>query len=493
MKRIWPIRLIQFSPLMILALILAVWFMTPPDMRTLAFEYASMRATPEMETAGVDFTFDLELEAVRRLQGASDKTIHITPGNSADGQLQTMATGVTGRVMSEAWRLYDTSGDIKPNAIAANSAIFETLRAYEERTHSRVAVFVLPPQDKPRVALQAIESTEVLTPAERRELENEGTLESLRRLTRGDKVQRLPVDIERLTSGSGDQHGDRVVYYTAKSIGGRIYEVYAVFPKPEEGTGDLPELPDSRSVNARANRRALDRLVRRWGGAAFVVGPTDDALVPLRVPEALDASNIAHGAQSIHRRLGPDGSNGVVKLAGEYTGSLDGAKWMGVALGVSPGYDAPGEKKGTVVARQPLVFVAAYDSSPDVPLAWEQIGKTPWHIVQVWMSARIFWIAGFLGVAFLASLIASPVAFAYERRQTAELELARERERVRRQARERVINRLTELSERVDRAAATASTGTRTEVQAVADDIDSTVNELRAILSGLSDEEGHRG
>ena len=395
--------------------------------------------------------------------------------------------------MSEAWRLYDTSGDIKPNAIAANSAIFETLRAYEERTHSRVAVFVLPPQDKPRVALQAIESTEVLTPAERRELENEGTLESLRRLTRGDKVQRLPVDIERLTSGSGDQHGDRVVYYTAKSIGGRIYEVYAVFPKPEEGTGDLPELPDSRSVNARANRRALDRLVRRWGGAAFVVGPTDDALVPLRVPEALDASNIAHGAQSIHRRLGArrlqrrrEAGRGVHGVArrGE-------AAWC--RLGVSAWLRCPGREEGDRGGTTATCLRRRLRLEPDVPLAWEQIGKTPWHIVQVWMSARIFWIAGFLGVAFLASLIASPVAFAYERRQTAELELARERERVRRQARERVINRLTELSERVDRAAATASTGTRTEVQAVADDIDSTVNELRAILSGLSDEEGHRG
>jgi hypothetical protein len=105
---------------------------------------------------------------------------------------------------------------------------------------------------------------------------------------------------------------------------------------------------------------------------------------------------------------------------------------------------------------------------------------------------RLAFIFGALGLCFLASLVAAPLAFVREKTLTADFELERERERVRVEARERVIGRLTALSERIDIAATTASGDTSDQIALAARDIDSTVAQLKDILGDLAAEQGGR-
>ena len=111
-------------------------------------------------------------------------------------------------------------------------------------------------------------------------------------------------------------------------------------------------------------------------------------------------------------------------------------------------------------------------------------------MVQVWIAVNLGAILGALAVCFAASLVAAPLAFARERGLTAEFEFERERTRVRREARERVLGRLTELSQRIE-AAPTGGPDPATDLMALAArDIDATVGELKEILGDLTDREG---
>jgi hypothetical protein len=483
-KRIWPIRLIEFSPLIVLALILAVWFGVPASLRTLAIESALSRALPEVKAMGYDtVAVDLEYEALQRLESEEQTNTVYTDDQSASGRLRAAADSFTARAMQRADDLYDAAGHLKPYALPESNPAFEGLRRYEDESGARVAVFVMPPDPSPPVAVRAIESTAVLTTEELRELETSGTLESLRRTQRGPRTTAYPVDVEGLNGGTGSPYGKRDIFYSPKLIGGHVYEVYTVYPKRGEGLlGETLELPDPSDVTAPANVRAVKRAARRGGGAAFIIGPTDGPLVPLRIPRSLSEDKVLAALEDRADR--PFGSvwEGIAGLTAKTSTELGGAKWVGTALSSRP----VGKPSGDDV-RQPLAFVALFDSSPEVPLAWERFGKTPRRLLQVWLSAHMLFVAGALAVAFLASLVASPLAFIYERRQTEELELERERERVRRQARDRVIARLTDLSERVDAVAAAGSAGPGSDVQKVAGDIDATVSELRAILGELSE------
>ncbi|PKQ15623.1 MAG: hypothetical protein CVT67_08855 [Actinobacteria bacterium HGW-Actinobacteria-7] len=281
-------------------------------------------------------------------------------------------------------------------------------------------------------------------------------------------------------------------------MGRHTYEYYGVYPArsndvPDDTfNGAFIELQDFHKIDAPGNLRALQRVTGRLGGAAFLIGPTDAPLVPVRLPEGLTArqAQIAIQDQLVNQDTWgqwPD----QVSRAGSILAARIGAGWFTSALAYTPA-DSAGNTGGHIGGAQPLVFVALYDNNPAVPLMWDRLVKTPGKQVQVWLSVNGLLVAGVLAVLFLGALVASPVAFLYERRQTEEQDLARERERVRREARERVVGRLTHLSERVDAAAAMASASTRREVAGVAHDIDSTVDELRLILGELSKRGGDR-
>jgi ABC-type transporter Mla subunit MlaD len=106
-------------------------------------------------------------------------------------------------------------------------------------------------------------------------------------------------------------------------------------------------------------------------------------------------------------------------------------------------------------------------------------------VLRVWLGTYLSLVIAALAVLFLASLVASPLAFRAERIYRERVEAERERERVQREAELRVVRKLDELSERVESVREHASEATSASVSDVAEDIDSTVAELRRILGDV--------
>ena len=501
--RLWPLRLLQASPLIVFAVAFAVWFALPLEMRSVALQ---------MGLPGNAFETSMPPELVA-LQ-ALDSALQRESGRATEGQtdpiypLKTIADGATGRLMAQAWRLYDASGTPKPYPISADDAAFNSLAVYEKSSGARVAIYLMPPQRNPPVALSAVTSLNGLNPAERREYETLGTLESLRRFAhRGMSGAWVPnrssagalaapplqVDVENLTSERGTNDARRSVAYATRAIGDRLYEVYSVelISKPGDNPLGAPVLPDTTAVDTPTNRRAIERLSKLSGGAVFVIGPTDGELVPLRSPGGLPMSPAAAEAIASEAATQGYGQGVGVRRTDPAIAKLPGTgDWTGTVLSTTPGFlsTSPDGRSGAIA---PLVYVAYWDTHPEIAQTCTRIGRTPLRELQVGLAARAPFIFGVLGACFLASLISAPLAFARERRLTAERELERERERVRREARERVLGRLTELSRRIDEAAlGTLSGETSAQIESAARDIDDTVGELKRILGGLGADGG---
>ncbi|PKQ15624.1 MAG: hypothetical protein CVT67_08860 [Actinobacteria bacterium HGW-Actinobacteria-7] len=220
MRSRWSLRMLQASPLLVLLAMLAVWFAVPAGMRTVGFESASIKVTPELLAAGYAPP-DLTVRALEWLE-RSQQAAGGVPGQAyntdvtATSRLQGMADGVTTDLLKEPWRLYDSAGDVKAFAVPDSDPAFNALRAWERDTGARVAVFVLPPQRYPPIALQSVADTSVLTAQERAEFESSGALEALRHAQRGGETTVLPVDVEGLGGGSGgERSGDRRIYYAS--------------------------------------------------------------------------------------------------------------------------------------------------------------------------------------------------------------------------------------------------------------------------------------
>ena len=175
MKRTWPLRLIQASPLIVLALMAGLYLALPASLRTLQFETVFASRDPQIAEAGYRRP-DLYHEAVTRLEGEIDHARGNATGNTptAEGKLEGVALAITSRVMNDAPRLYDEGGRIRPLAIPDTDPVFDALHRYETDTGARVGVFVMNPEVRPPVALRSVASTSVLTADELRELRHPG-------------------------------------------------------------------------------------------------------------------------------------------------------------------------------------------------------------------------------------------------------------------------------------------------------------------------------
>ncbi len=482
--RLWPFRLLEISPIVVLLLILGVWNIVPPVMRQAAFWSAQIALAGG--TAGAD-TPSAESFALEALYG------HVTSGQGAQadvdvspaGQLRVRAADAVASGVSKApRRLYDLAGRLKPLAIAAGDPLFAKLDAYERSTGSRVAVFVYPAAANPPVAMRAVAATDALTAVELRELESSGTLDTLRRSRTGSKAEILPIDIEGLSGSSSAEDAERSVSYSVVFKKGHVWEIYAVNPREANGQiagGGGIDAFSWTEIGSAESRAQIEREASRSGGAIFVVGPTDAPPVPLRLPSGMDTKQALELAS-----VAADSSSwrGIASESVPLTSALaarTGATWVTPLLvsGVSTQLD------GGPRNSQALLFVAADRSDPRVTTYWDLIGRTPLRSTQVFLSSRLPLALSILGVLLFASLVAAPMAFVAERRLTAEADVERERERVRREAQQRVIVRLSTLSDRVESAGLITSERTKHEIDDVAHDIETTVSDLRDVLGEL--------
>jgi len=280
----------------------------------------------------------------------------------------------------------------------------------------------------------------------------------------------------------------RFIYYSARQIAGHIYEIYGVYPAAADSMMlETPEVTNLEDATATANVKIFQRAATRFNGATFLIGPTDGNLVPERLPKGLTEEHARALIESPGSVSSYTGGSEELRRAPRALARRLGARWWGIAA-FGPDTDPISSAKSSQQS-QSLVFVGVYRKNPDVALMWEQLGATPLLRAQVWVATNVLVLLGLLGALFLAALAASPWALARERRLTEEAELERQRELVRREARERVIGRLTALSRQIEDAARRSDVESR-EVASVARDIDETVRELKTILGDLTTRDG---
>lgn len=473
MRRTWPLRLAQFSPLIVALLIVAVWVCLPATMRANGLQRGVLpNATRDI--FGLRPEYDPTVEALTAL------SYDIQLAASEDGGqpmptsgLQEAADMVTSAVSMEASRFAGSDGILTAGALKDSDEAAFRLLEHERITGGSVAVYALPPRDKPRVALSSIADSSVLTAQELAEFEASNTMESLRREVRHGGTAPLRVDFENLNGGMGSVYGDRLITYSSRAIGGHVYEAYVV--EPTNGSGNM--LDTTGWSELESHQIELDRQTRRTHGAVFLIGPIDAEWVELRRPAGFDDADMARMADAAAENLDDSiDPTQAFRFPAASGATSRNAEWGAFAIGV-PNLQQP--------AAQPLVFLGAYKENPSVPYLWSVVGDTPVHRLQVWLTLRLPLILGALFAAMLLALVASPVAFVFERRRSQERDLEAERARVQREARERVVDRLTQLSQAMDRASLQVSGEAAHEAARVAGDIDQTVTELKRILGEL--------
>jgi hypothetical protein len=476
--RLWPLRLVQFAPAAALGLFLGAWFAVPAPMRTAALSDSMSYSSPTGPISSSDST----LRALQVLELWTQEQA----GRPQDGQTATTYSHLSAtawlaanEVMSKTRRLYGTDA-ARPPALPVDDPSFEAIASFESQTHGRVFAFGLPARSNPRVALSAISSLGVLTPVERRELEASGTLETLRHRQRGPSPSVLPVDLANL-------NGMDSIGYRSVAIQGHFYEVYSLVPQDSRWDNlphDPPTLPDTTVLDSEQNRRALGRVAAYTGGAIFVIGPIDAEPVSLRLPTGATASPSALTRRPADM-LG-EGA-GVRELDQDVAAQL-GGRWVSTAVSApdEDGEEIAQSANGQTGIGIPVILVAIWDVHPEIAVTWDRLGRTPLREFWVWLAARLPFVLSMLGVLLAVSLVVSPIAFVRERRLTAASEIEREQERIRREARESVVTRLTQLSARIDGAADEAADASRGSIAQAARDIDVTLADLRRILGELT-------
>lgn len=405
-----------------------------------------------------------------------------------EGTLTRAARSAASRLAQDSARLYE-DGTVRPRVFDIDDEAFADLRTHLEMTDGRAYAALIPIDPNPPVAKAAIGAATCLTVDEQREYEASGTLQLLREAVANLQggVDPTEFNLDNLNSGMGSELGlSRSFVFGVREIGGRLYEYYAL----SDGSGgsclDIPESSQWESLDSDSAEKDLERAVNGADASLYIVGPLDKQPVELLAPTGDLAGHESELLGLFMDNLTTSyGSDGVFGVPTQLSEEFDGVRYGGGAVASGIG---GGDSEDPPVL---LAMVGVYDEHPLIPVVWKQMEQRhPLRRAQVWLGMYLQFLLAALGVLFIASLIVSPVAFVYERRRTSEIELERERERVQREARKQVLDRLTELSHEVDAVAVRMAGTASREVADVSRDIDATIGALKDILGGTKERNG---
>lgn len=474
MRGRWRYRLLQASPLIVGALIVLAWFSLPLEARSAGLTRLYLIGAPEAVFAEVDDD-QIQLtvmEAIERSQKGLEPW-ESSGGSYYDGHreidaLAGRASYKLGEIEPAATDEYGEPRQLSDDELAQ---VLEDIEAFERENGAAVVVWALPAAKTAPVALSAMPNTAVLLPEELAEYERSNTIEAIRRVARQQQAGPLMPDVSALNGGQGERYGERYIGVSTLVLDGRLWESYVI--ASEGGSGEM--LPGGMwtTIEDPALEEAVSSYAEAADGCGFVVGPIDADPVLIRAPSGMSEEVCAEVWEGIlTSQPGTQALWQPVPVMLEKEVANAPADLAEVALG------------GT--GRAPRVaLMALYNTHPRIPDMWERIGRSPATVLQVWVGTHFTLVLGALAVLFLTSLVASPLAFRAERLFVERVEVERERERVQRETELRVVERLNELSARMDAVIARASETTAADVSGVSEDIESTIAELRAILGSV--------
>lgn len=440
--RVWPLRLIEFSPLVIAALIIALWTSMPDTVRArilFAEEYQG-RHFGESRSDVVD-RYAAAFEGFLQSEGG-DASI---PDPVSD--LRSLAT-FTWLQLRDRIPDPDESGRFAAFSLSGETELERAIRSYERHTGSRVFVYLAPGLPDPSVAFAEISAPGLLTDEERAQIAS-GTATVLRSNVLGSLAEPRPIAVESLEGASGIGDATRSATIATRVAYGRLWEFIGLTPATSAWALDIPASVESPSGSGRFDM--LGGLARRAGGDLVVVGPVDAPLVPLRFARGTDATDASRLAERIWpERYARDGDTQPFSLSAAERALVGGSPWAMTAIagGTTPAEDT--------AAAQAILLIATYEDDPRGVALMDALADDPWRGAKIVLAANFTSILTGLIALFVISLAASPLAFMQERRQSAEEDFERELERLQEEANERVVHKLAELSDEIARAARSA-------------------------------------
>ncbi len=481
------VLLLELSPLITAALVVALWFAIPGAVRGQILAYESYRRNPPADVAAPDWTAEADPSEVAL--NAYSQAASSGQQNGQANEVEPAAASIElQKALGAVWlglKSSEVSAALEGRTVGANDPASQKLAAYERRTGAQVYTWVASQVAPPRVAWADLRAPGVLLPEERSELAS-GTAEMIRQLILGRSLGEPKLDVQNIGGTAVSSDGERTIDSHTWVANGQLWEVYDVYISRENFGGPANLSQFSADPMSAAGRETLERYNRGLGGNLIVVGPVDTRLAPLRFPSNGSKETASGLAAALwpaeFKRLASQFSP-AFRLSDITTStSLSSVPRWALLGGAGRTTNSEAAISGYTSNLPPIVAVALFDRNPAAQVLRERFGAKGWARVQTWIAVRYIPLMGAMFTLFLVSLVVAPVTFVVDRRATADREAEREKERIQREAHDRVFGRLGELSSRVERAGTDASAQLEQQLGAVAADIDETLKDLKTIL-----------
>jgi len=502
------LRLVQLSPLIALALLAAVWLAVPGSLSAdILGMSARLEAHPEYveeaRDAAIEFHFDNEFLESLGVSGRSDTSLYSVAQETWDS-------------LALAQEGFIESATIVPFGMDREDDVYAHIAEWERRYGTDVWIFALPSPDLPPLSAAAIpEATEPII-----ESLHEGTLDwqELRdvdpaSITAEQLAERLwswqdiwrddplpPLSTSAVYGGGGWGTNNVTVGEHGVSVGGRFYRYYligehdsGIEQDPWRFIDSLPARLTGADPADPSFAQVVAEVAEEESIAILALGPIEYTSIPLRAPEATALAD----AQALGQMLWPEYllasrpegdpepyayQSPVIELDEAAASVAGGGDGLAFSIGMFEGFFDLRERTGPGPGQHPtptMMFFVAWD---DQALAAAAPTASATRSVQIWVAGNLPWLLGAAVTLLAITLIASPLAFAYEHRLATRAVALEEMARMRRDTHDRVYNRLSALSKQLETSAGDIGDAATDRLAGVAEEIRGTVGELQHIL-----------
>jgi signal transduction histidine kinase len=474
------LRVVQYAPLVAAALLAGVWLSVPDPLRS------QMMSVPAATDSGARAHSDREAVARTALENDEYSRASASWGDVRFQAAAKSTQAATEQTFQEAVR----GGRAKPFLIDQRDSRFSAMARFaRDFPDARIDAYLVPAPARP--PLMRVVGVPSARPAEERFsaawAEDSGGPGQSIAFDPAAWNGRMPADLATIQA-LHEGRDDELTAYSSYAFqeADALYRAYVFGPDPgaaddlsdhhrnteklnaaEERLCDACHLYDEASLSYASS--ALPPVA--LGVAAYLGGPVNLAVVPQYTTRGATAT------ASIGRKLAlwaisSSETTHIATLPAVLQSDSRDA-WATVVW-ATPADPASG---------QTMLFSATFPEDPHA-------GFTAWKAsdlrrvvfgTRLWLSLHFPWLLTAACTLLGVTLVAAPFAFAAEKRAIRAEQAQSEIARIQRDAHDRVYNRLTALSKRVDESAEEASANAE-RLGAVAADIRSTVADLQAIL-----------
>lgn len=475
------LSVLRVSPILIGVLLAAVWFSVPAGLRT---EMLEMTAAGVPERATVAGDTDRRSAAEAFLVDAARERASRDWPDVRFAEVARRSAGLVPDEVDEACR----QGRAAEHMIAADDPSLAGLRSFaEENPDAQVHAYLVPQPAMPAVVMSMTASPDDLRPDE------------YDRLWQGlvGSPASAPFDPD-AWRGPGmvmDTASPELWSYLSRTEAFGLVKafVFGVRNPPDVVIGSVPGLDPERSDHVH-DPFSTER--EKWVdtdmcAACHVIRTSDDGSVH---PERAGHTMLAGGPVELRALT-------QYSTEPDEDAAAHGARLLEIALATTDtvyvrlpdaGGDGAAKRWGTLVWQVPespsygqtMLYSCTFDGDPHAEFE-ASLARAPGRQIRqarAWLAVNLSGLLATLGTLLAASLLAVPVAYVVELRIETRRRSEEELARIQRDAHDRVYNRLTALSQRVDEAANGLPQEASAGLDSVGGDIRSTVANLQSIL-----------